>query len=311
MHWLNYHHLLYFWVVAREGSIARACDQLGLAQPTISSQLHKLEKSLGEKLFKRAGRNLVLTETGTVVYRYADEIFSLGRELTDVLRGRPTGSPLRFAVGVPDVLPKLVTYHLLQPALRMPEKVRLVCIEGSFEELLSELALHRLDIVLSETPIPPAFKLRAYSHLLGECGVSIFATASLARRLRRGFPRSLEDCPLLLPIRTTALRRSLDQWFDTNDIRPIVAGEFDDSALLKVFGQEGVGAFAAPSAIADEICRQYRVRRIGELPGLLERFYAISVERRLKHPAVVTLSEAARSGMFRAGGLQEGPVRRD
>jgi LysR family transcriptional activator of nhaA len=301
MNWLNYHHLLYFWVVAREGSIARACDHLGLAQPTISSQLRKLEKSLGENLFKRTGRNLVLTETGTVVYRYADEIFSLGRELTDVLRGRPTGSPVRFAVGVPDVLPKLVTYRLLQPALRMPEEVKLVCIEGRFEELLSDLALHRLDIVLSEAPIPPAFKIRAYSHLLGECNISLFATANLAKRLQRGFPQSLEDAPLLLPIRATALRRSLDQWFESNDIRPNVVGEFDDSALLKVFGQGGVGAFAAPSAIADEICRQYRVRRIGELPGLQERFYAISVERRLKHPAVVAMTEAARSELFGIG----------
>lgn len=302
MNGLNYHHLLYFWVVAREGSIARACDHLDLAQPTISSQLRKLERSLGEKLFKRVGRNLVLTETGTVVFRYADEIFSLGRELTDVLRGRPTGSPVKFTVGIPDVLPKLVTYRLLEPALRMPEEVQLTCVEGGLEDLLSELAVHRLDVVLSEAPMPPTFNIRAYSHLLGECGVSLFATTDLAKKLRRRFPKSLEDAPVLLPLRATTLRRTLDQWFETNDIRPNIVGEFDDSALLKVFGQAGLGAFAAPSAIADEVCRQYRVRRIGELPDLCERFYAISVERRLKHPAVVALSEAARSEFFGVDG---------
>lgn len=296
--WLNYHHLLYFWVVAREGSIARACDHLDLAQPTISSQLRKLENALGEKLFKRVGRNLVLTEAGTVVFRYADEIFSLGRELTDVLRGRPSESPVKFAVGVPDVLPKLVAYRLLEPALRMREEVQLVCVEGRTEDLLSDLAVHRLDVVLSEAPMPPTFNIRAYSHLLGECGVSVFGTAALARKLRRGFPASLEDAPVLLPVRTTTLRRTMDMWFESNDIRPAIIGEFEDSALLKVFGQGGLGAFVAPSAIADEVCRQYRVRIIGELPELRERFYAISVERRLKHPAVVALSEAARSDLF-------------
>ena len=298
MKWLNYHHLLYFWVVAREGSIARACDQLDLAQPTISSQLRSLEKSLGEKLFKRVGRNLVLTEAGSVVFRYADEIFTLGRELTDVLRGRPSGSPVKFTVGVPDVLPKLIAYRLLEPALRMPEDVQLTCVEGRLPDLLSDLAVHRLDVVLSEAAMPPTYNIRAYSHLLGECGVSLFAPASLAKRLRRDFPGSLEEAPILLPVRTTTLRRTLDMWFDSNDIRPAIVGEFEDSALMKVFGQAGLGAFVAPSAIADEVCRQYRVRVVGELPGLRERFYAISVERRLKHPAVVALSEAARSELF-------------
>lgn len=298
MKWLNYHHLLYFWVVAREGSIARACDHLDLAQPTISSQLRSLERSLGEKLFKRVGRNLTLTEAGSIVFRYADEIFTLGRELTDVLRGRPSGSPVKFTVGVPDVLPKLVAYRLLEPALRMPEEVQLTCVEGQMPDLLSDLAVHRLDVVLSEAPMPPTYNIRAYSHLLGECGVSLFAAASLAKRLRRGFPGSLEEAPILLPVRTTTLRRTLDMWFDSNDIRPAIVGEFEDSALMKVFGQAGLGAFVAPSAIVDEVCRQYRVRVIGELPGLHERFYAISVERRLKHPAVVALSEAARSELF-------------
>ncbi len=298
MDWLNYHHLLYFWMVAREGSIARACQRLHLAQPTISSQLRKLEKSVGEKLFKRVGRNLVLTETGQLVLRYADEIFSLGQELTDVLEGRPVGSPLRFLVGVADVLPKLITYRLLERALRLPEQVRLTCEEGKLDYLLMELAAHRLDIVLSDSPIGPAVNIRAYSHLLGECSVSVFGTTDLARRFRRGFPQSLDDAPFLLPMSNTALRRSLDHWFDSRDIRPRVVGEFQDSALLKVFAQAGVGIFVAPSAIEKEICRQYGVRPIGEVPTVQERYYAISVGRKLKHPAVVAISQTAREELF-------------
>lgn len=298
MDWLNYHHLLYFWVVARQGSIARACGQLHLTQPTISSQLRKLEKSIGEKLFRRAGRNLVPTETGQLVLRYADEIFSLGQELADVLRGRPTGSPLRFLVGIADVLPKLIAYRLLKPALHLPERVRLTCDEGRLDDLLMELAANRLDIVLSDSPTKPTVNVRAYSHLLGQCSVSIFGTADLARKFRRGFPASLAEAPFLLPLDTTALRRSMDRWFEREDIRPQVVGEFEDSALLKVFGQAGVGVFPAPSVIQGEICRQFRVRLIGELPAVQERYYAISVERKLKHPAVVAISKTAREEVF-------------
>lgn len=298
MDWLNYHHLLYFWVVAREGSIARACEQLHLAQPTISSQLRKLEKSVGAKLFKRVGRNLVLTETGQLVLRYADEIFALGRELTDVLQGRPTGSPLQFLVGVADVLPKLVAYRLLESALSLPEPIRLTCEEGKLDYLLTELAAHRFDVVLSDTPLGSLVNVRAYSHLLGQCLVTVFGVGKLARMYRPRFPMSLNGAPLLLPMRNTALRRSLDQWFDAHNIQPRIVGEFEDSALLKVFGGAGVGLFAAPSAIATEVCRQYRVRAIGELPGVRERYYAISVERKLKHPAVVAISEAAREELF-------------
>ena len=298
MDWLNYHHLLYFWVVAREGSIARACERLHLTQPTISSQLRKLEKSVGDKLFKRIGRNLVLTETGQLVLRYADEIFSLGRELTDVLQGRPTGSPLRFLVGIADVLPKLIAYRLLEPALYLPEPVQLICDEGKLDDLLMELAAHRLDIVLSDSPVRPTVHVRAYSHLLGECSVSVFGTAKLARKFRRGFPVSLNGAPFLLPLGSTALRRSLDHWFDSRNIRPHVAAEFEDSALVGVFGQAGIGVFVGPSAIEKEICRQYRVRPIGELPAVKEQYYAISVERKLKHPAVVVISETAREELF-------------
>ena len=298
MDWLNYHHLLYFWVVAREGSIARACEQLHVSQPAVSSQLRKLEKSINAKLFKRVGRNLVLTETGQLVLRYADEIFLLGQELTDVLQGRPAGSPMRFVVGVADVLPKLIAYRLLEASLSLPEPVKLICEEGKLEHLLTELAAHRLDVVLSDTPLGPLVNVRAYSHLLGQCSVSVFGAAKLARRFRGGFPQSLDEAPILLPMRNTALRRSLDHWFDSQNIQPRVVGEFDDSALLKVFGTAGVGLFAAPSPIEQEICRQYRVHPIGELPDVQERYYAISVERKLKHPAVIAISDAARKELF-------------
>jgi LysR family transcriptional activator of nhaA len=260
--------------------------------------VRKLEESVGEKLFKRVGRNLVLTETGQVVLRYADEIFSLGRELTDVLQGRPIGSPLRFLVGVAMVVPKLIAYRLLEPALHLPEPVQLTCDEGKLDDLLMELAAHRLDIVLSDSPIGPTVNVRAYSHLLGECSVCVFGKAELARKFRRGFPMSLDGTPFLLPLGTTALRRSLDHWFESHNMRPHVVAEFEDSALLKAFAQQGVGIFAAPSAIENEICRQYRVRPIGELPGIREQFYAISVDRKLKHPAVVAISDTAREELF-------------
>ncbi len=298
MNWLNYHHLLYFWTVAREGSISRACDQLHVAQPTISSQLRKLEKSIGSQLFKRVGRNLVLTETGQLVLRYADEIFSLGQELTDVIQGRPVGSPLRFVVGVADVLPKLIAYRLIEPALQLSDPVQLTCDEGKLNDLLMELAAHRFDLVLSDSPISPTVNVKAYSHLLGECSVSIFGTAQVARKLRRNFPASLDGARFLLPLGITALRRSLDHWFESHGIRPQVVAEFEDNALLKIFAQEGTGIFAAPSVIEEEICRQYRVRPIGELPDVKERYYAISVERKMRHPAIVAISERAREELF-------------
>lgn len=298
MEWLNYHHLLYFWVVAREGSIARACEKLYLTQPTISAQLRALERSLGEKLFTRVGRTLVLTEVGQVVFRYADEIFSLGRELTDTLKGRARGRPVRFLVGVVDVLPKLIAYRLLEPALRLTEPVHIVCREDKPDRLLADLAVHELDLVLADAPIGPTIKVRAFNHLLGECGVTIFGTAQLAGAYRRNFPRSLNGAPLLLPTDNTMLRRSLEQWFAAEDIHPLNAGEFEDSALLKEFGQSGAGLFPAPSVIEPEIQGRYGVQLVGRLEGVRERFYAISVERKLKHPAVVAISEAARQKLF-------------
>ena len=298
MDWLNYHHLLYFWMVAKEGGVSRASEQLHLAQPTLSSQIQKLEKALGVKLFDRVGRSMVLTDTGQVVYRYADEIFSLGRELCDSLKGVPTKTAVRLTVGVPDVLPKLVVYELLKPALEIGDQVRLVCYEGKFNDLLTELALHRLDIMLSDSPLSPGMHVRAFNHVLCESGVTIFATGTLAQKFQSRFPRSLDGAPMLLPTQNTSSRRSLEQWFDATGIRPQVMHEFEDSAVMKVFGQHGEGLFASPTAIEQEICRQYKVRPVGRIEEIRERYYAISVERRLKHPAVVKILAAARQTLF-------------
>lgn len=298
MEWLNYHHLLYFWMVAKEGGISRAAKQLHLAQPTLSSQIKKLEKSLGDQLFNRVGRSMVLTETGQTVFRYADEIFSLGRELTDALKGRPSQDRLKLVVGVPDVLPKLVVYQLLRPALDLDEQVQLECYEGKLNDLLAELALHRIDIVLADSPLTPQSHIRAFNHLLGECGVTIFGTSDFSKKYKREFPDSLHNAPMLLPTHNTSLRRALEQWFEQHDIRPHVVHEFEDSAVLKVFGQAGEGLFAAPTAIESQVSKQYSVRPVGRIPEVRERFYAISVERRLKHPAVIAISNAARSELF-------------
>lgn len=296
--WLNYHHLHYFWVVAREGSITRACQILHLSQPTISAQLHLLEKSLQGKLFERKGRGLQLTELGSEVLRYADEIFALGKELVDVARGRPTGKPRRLVVGVSDALAKLMVYRLLVPALQFSDPVQLDAREGHADELLKALAAFELDVILSDSPLPPGSPVKAFSHLLGECGQTIFASATLSRSLRKHFPQSLSDAPLLVPGRHSLPRRALDQWLDENDLHPQIAGEFQDSALMKVFGQAGLGAFPAPTAIEAEVCRQYNVKVIGRIEAVRERFYAISPERRLKNPVVIEISRHAKERMF-------------
>lgn len=298
MTWLNYHHLLYFWTVVREGSIARAAALLHLTQPTISGQLRALEKALGVKLFDRVGRRLVPTETGRVVYRYADEIFSLGRELQDTLQGRPPGRPLRLLVGVANTLPKEIAYRLLEPAMRLPEPVQLVCEHGTPDALLAQLAVNALDVVLADAPVSPTTKVRAFNHLLGECGVSIMGTPRLAAAYRRGFPQSLEGAPFLFPSENSALCRSLEQWLDAGGIRPQVKGEIADPGLLKVFGQNGVGVFPVRSAVERETQRHYNVRLVGRVESIRERFYAVSVERKLKHPAVVAITAAAREKLF-------------
>ncbi len=299
MEWLNYHHLLYFWMVAREGSIAQASKVLLLAQPTITGQIRALENTLGQKLFTRSGRNLVPTDVGRLVYRYANEIFSLGRELSDVLKGRPAGRPVRLVVGISDGMPKLIAYRLLQPALTMPEPVQIVCHEDRPERLLAELATSGLDLILTDAPAGSLIRVRAFSHLLGGSGTSFFGTSSLAARYRKNFPASLNGAPFLLPLENAALRRSLEQWFEAKSIRPLVVGEFQDSALLKTFGQGGIGIFASPTVTEKEVRRQYGVSVVGRSESLIERFYAISVERKLKHPAVVAIAEAARDRLFR------------
>lgn len=298
MEWLNYHHLLYFWVVAREGGLVPAGKVLRLSHPTLSAQVHALEDQLGEKLFTKVGRKLALTEMGRVVYRYANEIFSLGREMVDTVKGRATGSPLRLDVGVVDVVPKLVVRRLLQPALSLSEPVRLVCHEDSYEKLLGDLATHTLDIVISDAPVPAGSTVRAFNHLLGETGVSFFGTASLVQSYKRGFPRSLDQAPMLLPVQGLAVRRSLDQWLDRHDIKPRIVAEFEDSALMKVFGSDGLGIFAGPTAVEAAVIAQYGVHLIGRTDEVRERFYAISVERRLKNAAVVAISNAARHEIF-------------
>jgi len=293
MEWLNYHHLLYFWTVAREGTIARASEELRLAQPTISGQIRVLEDQLGEKLFQRSGRNLVLTDMGRLVYRYADDIFGLGRELMDTLKDRPTGRPLRFQVGVADEVSKVIAYRLLEPALRLEQPVYMVCRDGAADRLLTELATHALDLVIADTPISPTIKVKAFSHALGETPVTVFGTAKLAAPRKRSFPKSLDGAPFLLPTIGKTLRRTLDQYFDQQGIRPRIVAELDDSALLTTFGQAGAGLFVAPTVLEKEITRQFGVTVVGRLDAVRERYYAISVERRLKHPAVVAISEAA------------------
>ncbi len=240
-----------------------------------------------------------MTEAGRTTFSYADEIFSLGRELRDTLKDRPTGRPLRLTVGVSDVLPKLIVYRLLEPAFRLATPVQIVCREGKAEFLFAELAMHALDLVLNDAPMGTQFKVRAFSHLLGECPVSIFGTPEFARSYKHGFPNSLNGAPFLLPTNNTSLRRSLEQWFDGQGIRPDVRGEFEDHALLKAFGQAGIGLFPAPAAIEKEIARQYGVREIGRIDSVHERFYAISVERKIKHPAVMAIAETARGQLFR------------
>jgi LysR family transcriptional activator of nhaA len=300
MEWLNYHHLLYFWVVAREGSIAAATKKLNLTQPTISAQLRLLEESLGEKLFEKSGRSLVLTEPGRVALRYADEIFALGRELRDTLRDRPTGRPVRVTVGIADVVPKLVAYRILRPAFEMASEVEMVCREAPADTLLMLLAQHEVDLVLTDGPASGG-PLRAYNHLLGESGTSLFAAPALAKSLRKPFPKSLHKSPLLLPGASTQIRRALELWLDRSDIEPKRVGEFDDLALMSAFGRAGMGIFPAPTAIEDEIVTQYDVRIVGRLPEVRERFYAISAERKIKNPIVSAVTSAARRKVFEGG----------
>ena len=294
MHWLNYHHLRYFWVVAKEGTISRASQTLNLTQPTLSKQIKALEDSLGESLFMRKSSGLQLTEAGQLAYEYADDIFHLGNEFLECIKGVSSTRPKKLRVGISDVLPKLVSHRILEPLLSSDPPIRLNCEEDMTERLLAELSIQHLDLVLTDAPITASIKVKAFNHFLGDCGISFFAAESLRKQLRGSFPACLERMALLAPSEHTVMRRSLDQWFNTHKITPYIVAEFHDSALLKVFGREGAGVFAAPSVIAKEVCREYGVRLIGQTDEIKESFYAITIERRLNHPIVMKAVNHAR-----------------
>ncbi len=291
---INYKHLHYFFVVAKAGSIARASEQLHLTPQTISGQLGVLEESLGDALFSRSGRSLQLTETGRLVLSYADEIFSLGGELEQMVRERPLQRQLVFKVGITDVIPKSIAYRLLEPAFQLPESVRMVCREGEIKALLADLAVHKLDLIIADEMIPPHINVRGYNHALGGSGMSFFAAPQLADNLSGSFPQCLDGAPVLLPGARSGVCNDLVRWLDEQHIHPHVVGEFDDSALMKAFGQGGAGIFTAPSAIAQEVIRQYGVRMIGQTDQVQEQFYSISVERKISHPAISAINDTAR-----------------
>lgn len=295
---INYKHLHYFWVVANEGSIAKASEKLHITPQTISGQLSLLEERIGEMLFEKVGRSLQLTETGRLVLRYADEIFELGRELSDVLRGAPAVGPSEFIVGAASALPKTIVYKIIEPALHIDQEISLISREGPIDDMLADLAVHKVDMVLSDIPVNNAVSVKAYNHLLGESSLSCFAPPNLARSLKSKFPHSLNNAPLLMPTKQYAVRQLIDSWLHQNDIHPIVVGQFDDSALMKAFSQSGMGAFFMSSTIEDEICKNFNVKLIGRVGEIRQKYYAISAERRVKHPAVVAICDSARTELF-------------
>lgn len=294
MEWLNYHHLRYFWTVAKEGSLKQAAEKLHVSQPSISAQLSELEEALGEKLFRRSGRAKVLTDAGQIAFRYADEIFTLGRELGNALKQRPTTQALRLYVGVTDSFPKLVTNGILKPVFTLPQPVHVICREGKLEDLLGQLAAHRLDIVLADEPASSGTKARTFNHPLGDSATSFCATARLAAALRKGFPGSLHEAPALLPSDNTALRRAVEAWFRHVGVQPRVVAEFEDLALMKVMAAEGRGFIVLPSTVADEALQRYGFKVIGTAEDCRVRFHAITAERRMAHPAVALITGQAR-----------------
>lgn len=295
---INYQHLYYFWMVAKQGSVTAACEILHLTQPTVSGQLAVFEQAVGAKLFRKVGRKLVLTETGRAVFHYAEEIFALGREMSHMLKGRTTERGVRLNIGVSDAMPKLIAYRLMAPVLKLAEPAQIHCVEDKTERLLTEISLHGIDMMLSDVPATPASGTRIFNHFLGESAVAIFAAPAVAARYRHDFPRCLNGAPFLLPTTNTALRRSLDQWFDSQQISPVIQAEVEDSALLKTFGAAGAGLFFSPHAVASEIQRQYGTGMLGLAKGVYERFYAITAQRRLKHPLVAAILENAQQGLF-------------
>ncbi|QDU96419.1 transcriptional activator NhaR [Lignipirellula cremea] len=298
---LNFLHLFYFWTVVRNGGISAACESLHLTQPTISTQIRKLEKSLKQKLFDRSGRELVLTDVGKMVFEYAEDMFSVGREMLGALRGLPTDRSLKLMVGIPMVMPKLIVYRLLETVLHFPNSVQIVVHEAPLEILIADLAQHRYDVILSDAPLPSRATPRSFSHYLGSSGVAICATRELAGRLARRFPDSLDGVPMLLPTANTELRRGIDRWFDERGFAPRIVGEFDDSALIKEFGGAGAGVFPTPTAVLPQVKRQYDVQLLGYLEEVKLHYYAITLERKMTHPAVVAISQAAKEGLLDGG----------
>ncbi|ANI61335.1 transcriptional activator NhaR [Pseudomonas sp. B21-017] len=295
---LNYRQLHYFWVVAKTGSIVRACEQLNLTPQTISGQISLLEQTYGIELFRRVGRQLELTEAGRQTLPYAEQMFQLGGELELMLRAQPNEQQILFRVGVADVVPKSIVYRLIAPTMELSEPLRITCREDKLERLLADLAIQRLDLVISDSPMPSHLDIKGYSQKLGECGISFFATAELTARYGQDFPRSLHGAPLLIPGPETVVRSRLQRWFAEQQIQPRIVGEFDDSALMQAFGQSGSGIFIGPSVIADEVKRQCGVELIGQTDAVRESFYAISVERKVKHPGIVAITEGARRELF-------------
>ena len=298
MEWLNYHHLHYFWRVVRAGGVTQAAKELHVSSPAVSAQLKELQDFVGEPLFSRAGRKLVLTEMGRTVFDYAEDIFSLGRELIDTMRNRPTGRPLRVDIGVADVLPKMIARWLIQPALTLRESVRIVCREASADQLVARLASLELDVVLSDSPAEPSRVSRAYNHELGTSGITFVGIGQVMQRVKGRFPECLGGVPMLLPADNTALRRDLDYWFDNRNIHPNIVGEFEDFALLRAFAQSGVGVFPVPSVFVHDLRKQDKIVRIGSTDEVKMKFYAISAERKIKHPAVAAICETARQQLF-------------
>ena len=295
---LNYRQLHYFWVVARTGSIVRASEQLNLTPQTISGQISLLEQTFGVELFRKAGRQLELTEAGRRTLPYAEQMFQLGNELEAMLRTQPNEQQRLLRVGVADVVPKSIVYRLIAPTMELDEPIRITCREDKLERLLADLAIQRLDLVISDSPMPSHLDIKGYSQKLGECGISFFATAALAAGHADDFPRCLHGAPLLIPGQESMVRSRLLRWFAEQHLHPRIVGEFDDSALMQAFGQSGSGIFIAPSVIAEEVCRQYGVELIGQTDAVSESFYAISVERKVKHPGIVAITEGARRELF-------------
>ncbi|MDP3069889.1 MAG: transcriptional activator NhaR [Opitutaceae bacterium] len=293
MDWLNFHHLRYFWMVAREGGLRQAAEKLHISPPSISAQIHELEAALGEKLFRRSGRANVLTDAGQIALRYADEIFGLGRELAGAIKQRPTAKALRLHVGVADSFPKLMTQQILQPVFALPQAMHVICREGKVSDLLGQLTAHRLDVVLSDEPASGSHKARVYNHSLGECGVTFCAGPRLANALRKGFPRSLHQAPALLPADGTGLRRSVEKWFQSLGIAPRVLAEFEDAALMKVMASDGRGFIPVPTLVAQEAIDRFSLRIIGATEKCREQFFAITADRRIHHPAVAAITNAA------------------